>query len=82
MIRRYCKLSENSLTRRQHTENVRFSGCIHVQLSQQFLETVLELDRLSLKNRDLVIQPLTEMMKLQQSGNTNDYYIPYGGLFF
>ena len=35
----------------------------------------------ALKNRDLVIQPLTETMKLQQSGKRNDY-TPYGGLSF
>ena len=36
-------------------------------MPQQFIETVLELDGLSLKNRDIVNQPLTEMMKLEPS---------------
>ena len=40
----------------------------------------LELNRLNFKNRDLVIQPLTEMTKLQLSGVKNNY-TPYGGLF-
>ena len=45
----------------------------------RFIETVLELNRLSFKNRDLVIQLLTEIMKLQLSGKRNKYK-PYGGL--
>ena len=49
--------------------------------AQQFIETVLELNGRSFKNRDLVIQPLTEMAKLQQSGKRNNYK-PYGGLSF
>ena len=43
--------------------------------------TVLELNGLSFKKKDLAIQPLTEMMKLQQSGKRNNC-TPYGGLFF
>ena len=60
---------------------MRFAGCIHVWMPQQFIQTVVELDGLSLKNRDLVIQPFTEMMKLEQSGKRNNY-TPYGGLSF
>ena len=52
----------------QYTHNGRFVGLIHVQMPQQFIETALELNGLSLKNRDLVNQLLTEMMKLQRSG--------------
>ena len=74
-------LRENSLARRQYTDNWRFARCIHVRVSQQFIETVLELNGLSFNNRDLVIQPLTETMKLQQSGKRNNY-TPYGGLSF
>ena len=37
-------------------------------MPQQFIETALELNGLSFKNRDLVNQLLTEMMKLQRSG--------------
>ena len=48
-------------------------------MPQQFIELVLELDGLSLKNRDLVIQLLTEMMKLEQRGKKNNH-TPYGGL--
>ena len=66
-------LHENSLARKQCTDNGRFSGCIYVRMPQQFIETVLELNGLSFKNRDLVIQPLTEMMKLQLSGKRNNY---------
>ena len=40
-----------------------------------------ELTGLSLKNRDLAIQPLMEMMKLQESGKRNNY-TSYGGLSF
>ena len=72
-------LSENSLARRQYTDNGRFAGCIHVRMPQQFIETVLELNGLSFKNRDPVIQPLTEMMKLQQSRKRNNY-TSHGGL--
>ena len=50
-------------------------------MPQQFIQAVVELDGLSLKNRDLVIQPFTEMMKLDQSGKRNNY-TPYGGLSF
>ena len=39
----------------------------------------MELNGLSFKNRDFVIQPLTEIMKLQLSGNRNNY-TSYGGL--
>ena len=74
-------LRGNSLARRQYTDNGRFAGCIHVRIPQQFKETVLELNGLSFKNRDLVIYPLTEMMKLQQSGKRNSY-TPDGGLSF
>ena len=74
-------LCENSLARRQYTDNGRFAGCIHVRMPQRFIETVLELNGLSFKNRDLVIQSLTEMMKLQLSGKRNNY-APYGGLPF
>ena len=74
-------LRENSLARRQCTENGKFAGCIHVWMPQQFVETVLELNGLSFKNKDFVIQPLTEMMKLQQSGKRKNY-TPYGGLSF
>ena len=48
-------------------------------MPQQFKVTVLELNGLSFKNRDLAIQPITEMMKLQQSGKRNNY-TSYGGL--
>ena len=72
-------LRENSLARRQYIDNGRFAGCIHVRMPQQFIETVLELSGLSFKNRDLVIKPLTEMMKLQQSGKRK-IYTPYGYL--
>ena len=65
--------------RRQCIKNGRFVGCMHVWMPQQFIVTVLELNGLSFKNRDLAIQPLTEMMKLQQSGKKNNY-TPYGGL--
>ena len=74
-------LSENSLSRGQYTDNGRFAGCIHVRTPQEFIETVLELNGLSFKNRDLIIQPLTEMMKLQHSGKMNNY-TSYGGLSF
>ena len=72
-------LRENSLARRQYTDSGRFAGCIYVRMPQQFIETVLELNGLSFKNTNLVIQPLTEMMNLQQSGK-RDNYTPYGGL--
>ena len=73
-------IRENSLMRRQYTDNGRFAGCVHVLMPQQFIETISELDGLNFKNRDLVIQPLTELMKLQQSDKRNNY-TPYGGLF-
>ena len=74
-------LRENSLGRRQYTDNGRFVGCIHVRMLQHFTQTVLELTGLSFKNRDLVIQRLTEMMKLQQ-GDMKNLYTFYGGLSF
>ena len=74
-------LRENGLVRKQYTDNRRFAGCIHVRKPQQFIETVLELNGLSFKNRDLVVQLLTEMIKLQLSGKRNNY-TPYEGLFF
>ena len=74
-------LRENSLERMQFTDNGKFAGCIHVRMPRQFIETILELNGLGFKNRNLVIQPLTEMMKLQQSGKRNNYP-PYGGLSF
>ena len=52
-----------------------------MRLPQQFIEIVLELNGLTFKNRDLVIQPLTKMMKLQLRGKINDY-TPYGSLPF
>ena len=73
-------LCESSLARRQYTDNGRFAGCIHVRIPQKSIETVLELNGLSFKNRDLVIQPLTEMKKLQLSKRNN--YTPYRGLSF
>ena len=72
-------LRDNSLARRQYTDTGRFAGCIHVWIPQQFIETVFELNGLSFKKRELVIQSLTEMMKLQQSGKRNNYK-PYGDL--
>ena len=66
-------LREDSLARKQYTDNGRFSGCIYMRMPQQFIETVLELNGLSFKNRDLVIQPLTDMMKLQLRGKRNNY---------
>ena len=74
-------LRENRLGRRQYTDNERFVGCIHVRMLQQFTHTVLELTGLSFKNRDLVIQRLREMMKLQQ-GDMKNIYTFYGGLSF
>ena len=74
-------LRENRLARKQYTDSGRFAGCIHVRIPQQFIETVLELNGLSFKNTNLVTQPLTEMMNLQQSGK-RDNYTPYGGLSF
>ena len=50
-------------------------------MPQQFIETVLERNGLSFKNRDVVIQPLTETMKLQLGGKRNNY-TPYGGFSF
>ena len=73
-------LRKNNLARRQYTDNGRFSGCIHDRMPQQFIDS-LKINGLSFKNRDLAIQPLTEMMKLQQSGKRNNY-TPYGGLSF
>ena len=52
-----------------------------MRLPQQFIEVVLELNCLTFKNRHLVIQPLTKMMKLQLRGKSNDY-TPYGSLPF
>ena len=52
-----------------------------MRLPQQFIEIVLELNGLTFKNRDLVIQPLTKMMKLQLRGKSNDY-TPYASLPF
>ena len=72
-------LRGNSLVRRQYTGNGRFTGCIHVWMPQQFIETVLELNGLRFKDINLVIQPLTEMIKLQLRGKRNNY-LPYGGL--
>ena len=74
-------LRKNSLARRQSTDSGRFAGCIIERMLQQFIETVLEFNELSFKNRDLVIQPLTEMMKLQLS-RTRNIYTLYGGLSF
>ena len=74
-------LRENSLARKQYTDDGRFARCIHVRMPQQFIERVLELNGLSFKNRDLVIQPVTEIMKLQLSGRWN-IYTPYGYLSF
>ena len=74
-------LRENSLERMQFTDNGKFAGCIHVRMPRQFIETIFELNGLGFKNRNLVIQPLTEMMKSQQSGKRNNYP-PYGGLSF
>ena len=71
----------NSLARKQYTDNARFTGCIHMRMPQQFIKIVLELNGLSFKNRDLVVQLLTKMMKLQLSGKRNNY-TPYGGLSF
>ena len=48
-------------------------------MAQQFIETVLELSGLRLNNKDLVIQTLSEMMKLQLSVKRNNY-TPYRGL--
>ena len=73
-------LRENNLARRQYTDNGRFAGCMHVSMLQQFIETVLELNGLSFKDRALFIQPIIEMMKLQLSDKRNNY-TPHGGLF-
>ena len=70
-----------SLTRREFTDNGRFAGCIHVRMPQRFIETVLELIALSLKNRELVLQPPMKIRKLQQSGKRNNYRL-YGGRSF
>ena len=51
-------LRENSLASRQYTDNVRFAGCIHVRMPQQFRQTVLELNGLSFKKRDLLLSRL------------------------
>ena len=48
-------LRENSLARKQYTGNGGFAGNIHVQMPQQFIETVLEINGLSFKNRNFVI---------------------------
>ena len=48
-------------------------------MAQQFIETVLELSGLRFNNKNLVIQTLSEMMKLQLSVKRNNY-TPYGGL--
>ena len=40
-------LRENSLARRQYTDNGRFAGCIINLMLQHFIETVLELNGLS-----------------------------------
>ena len=40
-------LRENSLARRQYTDNGRFAGCILNWMLQHFIETVLELNGLS-----------------------------------
>ena len=72
-------LRENSPVRRQYTDNRKFSECIHFRILQQFIETVLELNRLSFKSRDLFNQSLTAIMKLQQSDKRNKY-APHGGL--
>ena len=72
-------LRENSLVRRQYTGNRKFSECIHFRILQQFTETVLELNRLSFKSRDLINQSLTAIMKLRQSDKRNKY-TPHGGL--
>ena len=74
-------LWENSLARNQYTDNGRFAGCMHMGMPQQFIERVLDLNGKNFKNRDLVIQPLTEIMKLQLGGKRNNY-TPYGGLSF
>ena len=51
-------LRENSWAKRQYTDNGRFPGCIHVRMPQQFIETVLELDGLSLKKETLLFSRL------------------------
>ena len=51
-------LRENSWAKRQYTDNGRFAGCIHVRMPQQFIETVLELDGLSLKKETLLFSRL------------------------
>ena len=63
-------LRESSLARKQCTGNWRFAGCIHLRMPQKFIETVLKINGLSFKNRHLVIQLLTEMMKLHLNGKT------------
>ena len=47
-------LRKNSLARKQYTDSGRFADCIAVRMPQQFIDTVLELNGLSFKNRDLL----------------------------
>lgn len=66
-------LPENSFERKQYTDNGRCAGCIHVRMSQQFLQGALQLNELNFKIRNFVTQLLKEMMKLQWGGKRNIY---------
>ena len=74
-------LRQNSFEREQYTDNGRFAGCIHVQMSQQFLERPLWLNGLKFKSRNIVTQSLKEMMKLQRGGKRNNYTLYEVSLF-
>ena len=70
----------NSKITKGFEENGRFTGYFVLTIPQYFVETILEANGLEFRNRYLVVQPYTDMLRFYTKIRTN--YKPYGGLSY
>ena len=70
----------NSKITKGFEENGRFTGYFVLTIPQYFVETILEANGSEFRNRYLVVQPYTDMLRFNTKIRTN--YKPYGGLSY